>query len=110
MKLLAAEVYFQFIAHFFSISKLFFFGLLGFLTDFFLCVIYHYTFYFFFIFFIIILFKSLLHSFKFQRREIMSCLIKNILLEVIKIPLFIFKCATEQITHFNNFLFRFVCF
>ena len=51
MKLLAAEVYFQFIAHFFSISKLFFFGLLGFLTDFFLCVIYHYTFYFFFYFF-----------------------------------------------------------
>ena len=34
----------------------------------------------------------------------MSCLRKNILLEVIKIPLFILKCATEQITHFNNFL------
>lgn len=40
----------------------------------------------------------------------MSCLRKNILLEVIKIPRFIFKCATEQITHFNSFLFRFVCF
>lgn len=64
------------------------------------------------VWFIIILFKSLFvaQSFKFQRREIMSCLRKNILLEVIKIPLFIFKCVTEQITHFNNFLFRFVCF
>ena len=38
------KFYFQFIAHFFSISKLFFFGLLCFLTDFFLCVIYHYPF------------------------------------------------------------------